>query len=111
MPKYKYETDQGTVARIELSEAKGAIAGAPPAGPIGEGNWFITAGGSARKRNSLRARAWVYSRSVDVAGETRKLVIGVAFPKLTPTAYEAAAPETQEYEGDVYDFVGKRPEQ
>lgn len=110
MPNYKYETDDGVVAQIRLSTAKGNLAGAPPAGDIDQAGWFVAAAGSTRNRTRRIARAWIYSRSIETVGNEGVLVKSIRLPKLTPAAFNAAPPTTQEYGGDEYTFVDKKAE-
>lgn len=110
MPRAKYETDDGVVAQIRLSTEKLAVAGTPPAGEIDQAGWFIAAGGSKRQRNVRVARAWIYSEEIPTTGDRGVLVKTYRFPKLTPTAYNAAPPTTLPYKGNTLNFVDKDAE-
>jgi len=110
MPNAKYETDDGVVVQIRLSSEKIALAGAAPAGEIEQSGWFVSAAGSTRNRTRRIARAWVYSESIATVGDEGVLVKSYRFPKLTPTAFNAAPPATQSYKGKTLNFVDKKAE-
>jgi len=105
----KYETDDGTVVSIRLSDLKLALAGTPPADPVEQSGWFIAVAGSKRSRNKRIARSWIYSR-FETTENGLKAIETVRFPKLTLAAYQAAAPVTQVYDGKTYTFVDKSGE-
>lgn len=105
----KYETDEGVVLQIALDTAKIALAGTAPTGEIDQSNIFVSPNAARRKRNVLRARAWVYKYTeVTEGGLTASKTLRL--PKVTLTAYAAAAPTTQAYKGTTYTFVTKDAE-
>lgn len=109
--KVKYETDGGAVARIRVQDEKVAIVGTAPAGAVTESNLLVSVTTSRRSQTKLRARGWLYSRSVDVADEDRKLVFSLFVPKVTEAAYDATPTDTITFLEQTWTFQRKRPEE
>lgn len=109
--KVKYETDAGTIARIRVDDDKVALVGTPPAGAVTESNLLVSVTTSRRSQTKLRARAWEYSRSVDVEGEDAKLRFSLSVPKVTEAAFDGTPADTLPYGGEVWTFERKRPEE
>lgn len=107
--KLKYELDSGGITQISLSDDKVALAGAEPAGARTILGWNISAAGSKRQRNRRIARAWIYQFEEETASGL-KAIVTYRFPKLTLAAYNAAAPDTLNYDDRDLDLVDKSPE-
>lgn len=106
----KYELDSGQITQIRLSEEKIALAGTPPAGNINLPGWNVSATGSRRQRNRRIARGWVYQFAEETTSGDLTATVSYFFPKLTPSAYNASAPATLDYDNRTLTFVDKRAE-
>lgn len=102
----KYELNNGSIARIRLSAAKTALAGAPPTGDRTE-NFFVAAQGSSRRRTGVRARGVFYR--VDIGTAAAPSIKTVFIPKLTPAALDSA-PETISYKSLTWTLTSTKGE-
>jgi hypothetical protein len=110
MPRYKYQTDDGTIVQIRLSEEKKVPAGAEPAGAIDQAGWFISVSTSKRSQTKRKARGFVYSREIPSTEPPLKLIKTIFLPILTPTVYNGTPPATVQYLGNDFTFVNKSAE-
>lgn len=103
---FKYELDNGDIARVRLDTAIGALGGTPPAGSTTQ-DFFVEAGGSRRKSTGIRARSARYTRNSGTTENPTIRSLRVVF--LTPTAF-ASAPDTVTYKTATWTRAGKNPE-
>lgn len=108
MPKsnFKYQTDAGTIVRLRMDDAKGAITGnTEPAGAIDDSKiWAIVSDAGRRRKLSLAPRGVVFTR--EGTGADLNKVFRVFIPALTPAALTAlVAAGTIEYKGEDYDLL------
>lgn len=107
MPNFKYQSGAGTVHKIRLSAARGAVAGAEPAGAVDSD--ILVKVSKSNREFGIRPRGLRLSRTITEGADTASLY--AFLPVLTETAYNAfALNATVTYGGDDWTIVAKQPE-